>query len=113
MGSRLPRDIDRQAHELSGADVLHRQSTSLKKYRSAVFRLRNCGLATLVPPRRHHLVRYHGVFAPNASWRGSIVPRPMETEGEARWCWRASRRARASRVENSGQAAPSFPTALG
>ncbi len=41
-------------------------------------------LATLVPPRRHHLVRYHGVFAPNASWRGAIVPRPMETEGEAR-----------------------------
>jgi len=39
-------------------------------------------LATLVPPRRHHLVRFHGVFAPNASWRGAIVPRPPE--GEAR-----------------------------
>ena len=39
-------------------------------------------LATLVPPRRHHLVRFHGVFAPNASWRGAIVLRPPE--GEAR-----------------------------
>src|SRR5262249_23669904 len=37
-------------------------------------------LATLVSPRRHHLVRYHGVFAPNASWRGAIVPRPPEAE---------------------------------
>ena len=37
-------------------------------------------LATLVPPRRHHLVRYHGVFAPNASWREAIVPRPTEAE---------------------------------
>ncbi len=33
-----------------------------------------------VPPRRYHLVCYHGVFAPNASWRGAIVPRPPEAE---------------------------------
>jgi hypothetical protein len=33
-------------------------------------------LATLVPPPRHHLVRYHGVFGPNAAWRAEIVPRP-------------------------------------
>ncbi len=39
-------------------------------------------LATLVPPRRHHLVRYHGVFAPNASWRGAVVPCPPEVEAQ-------------------------------
>ena len=33
-------------------------------------------LATLVPPPRGHLVRFHGVFAPNASWRRTIVPAP-------------------------------------
>jgi hypothetical protein len=31
-------------------------------------------LAALVPPPRHHLVRFHGVFAPNASWRSEVVP---------------------------------------
>ena len=35
-------------------------------------------LATLVPPPRHHLVRYHGVFAPNAAWRREVVPPPPE-----------------------------------
>jgi len=33
-------------------------------------------LATLVPPPRHHLVRYHGVFAPNAAWRAEVIPPP-------------------------------------
>lgn len=31
-------------------------------------------LAALIPPPRHPLVRFHGVFAPNASWRKSVVP---------------------------------------
>ena len=31
-------------------------------------------LAALVPPPRHPLVRYHGVFAPNSPWRGAVVP---------------------------------------
>jgi hypothetical protein len=31
-------------------------------------------LAALVPPPRRHLVRFHGVFAPNASWRSEVVP---------------------------------------
>jgi hypothetical protein len=35
-------------------------------------------LATLVPPPRRHLVRYHGVFAPNSAWRAEIVPRPPQ-----------------------------------
>ena len=31
-------------------------------------------LAALVPPPRHHLVRYHGVLAPNHKYRAAIVP---------------------------------------
>jgi len=31
-------------------------------------------LAALVPPKGMHLVRYHGVLAPSAVWRGQIVP---------------------------------------
>ncbi len=31
-------------------------------------------VAALVPPPRHPLVRYHGVFAPNSPWRAVIVP---------------------------------------
>ena len=30
-------------------------------------------LAALVPPPRSHLVRYHGVLAPNAHWRGDVL----------------------------------------
>jgi len=35
-------------------------------------------LATLVPPPRRHLVRYHGLFGPNSAWRAEIVPRPPQ-----------------------------------
>ena len=31
-------------------------------------------LAVLVPPPRVHLVRFHGVFAPNAKHRSQVVP---------------------------------------
>jgi len=31
-------------------------------------------LAALVPPPRHPLVRFHGVFAPHSSWRKKVVP---------------------------------------
>ena len=31
-------------------------------------------LAALLPRPRHHLVRYHGIFAPNARFRKRIVP---------------------------------------
>jgi hypothetical protein len=31
-------------------------------------------LATLVPPPRAHLVRYHGVFAPASLWRSQVIP---------------------------------------
>ena len=33
-------------------------------------------LATLVPPPRAHLSRYHGVFAPASRWRQEVVPPP-------------------------------------
>jgi hypothetical protein len=31
-------------------------------------------LAALVPPPRHPLIRFHGVFAPHSAWRPSVVP---------------------------------------
>ena len=31
-------------------------------------------LATFVPPPRFHMVRYHGIVAPCASWRDHVVP---------------------------------------
>jgi hypothetical protein len=36
-------------------------------------------LATLVPPPRAHVLRYHGVFAPNSRRRASVVPKPEVT----------------------------------
>ena len=35
-------------------------------------------LAALVPRPRLHLIRFHGVLAPNAKLRGKIVPAPAE-----------------------------------
>ncbi|MFI5298193.1 MAG: transposase, partial [Polyangiales bacterium] len=32
-------------------------------------------LAALIPPPKYPLVRYHGVLAPHAKWRSSIVPK--------------------------------------
>ena len=37
-------------------------------------------LASLIPPPRYPLVRYHGVLAPRSSWRKAVVPRPLERE---------------------------------
>jgi hypothetical protein len=37
-------------------------------------------LAALIPRPRLHLVRYHGILAPNAKWRAQVVPRPKETD---------------------------------
>lgn len=36
-------------------------------------------LAALIPRPRHHLVRYHGVLAPNARMRKHVVPRRPKT----------------------------------
>ena len=40
-------------------------------------------LAALVPPPRHPLVRYHGVFAPHSPWRVAVVPWPAEPAAPA------------------------------
>src|SRR5439155_24605146 len=37
-------------------------------------------LAALVPTPRAHLTRFHGILAPAAKWRSSIVPSPDEVE---------------------------------
>ena len=37
-------------------------------------------LAALVPPGRAHLIRYHGVLAPNAADRAQIVPVPPQSD---------------------------------
>jgi hypothetical protein len=36
-------------------------------------------LAALIPPPRHPLVRFHGVFAPNSKWRSAVVPEKRES----------------------------------
>jgi len=47
-------------------------------------------LVALIPPPRFPLVRYHGVFAPNAPWRGAIVPGPRRVHHRDRGRARAS-----------------------
>ena len=37
----------------------------------------------LVPRPRLHLIRFHGVLAPNAKWRSQIIPSPPEPATEA------------------------------
>ena len=39
-------------------------------------------LAALVPRPRLHLIRFHGVLAPNAKLRSQIVPAPPERATE-------------------------------
>jgi phage FluMu protein Com len=34
-------------------------------------------LIALIPPPRSHLIRYHGVLAPNSKWRKSVVPKKV------------------------------------
>jgi hypothetical protein len=40
-------------------------------------------LAALVPRPRLHLIRYHGVLAPNAKLRARVVPQPPPALGHA------------------------------
>jgi hypothetical protein len=39
-------------------------------------------LAALVPRPRLHLIRFHGVLAPNAKLRSQIIPTPVEDATE-------------------------------
>jgi Putative transposase len=48
-------------------------------------------LAALVPRRRLHLIRFHGVLAPNAKLRREIIPTPPEPATEPGCAARASR----------------------
>jgi hypothetical protein len=41
-------------------------------------------LIPLIPPPRRHQVRYHGVFAPNASWRKEITSQAAAAGGVRR-----------------------------
>jgi hypothetical protein len=43
-------------------------------------------LATLVPPPRAHLVRYHGVFGPALGWRRQVIPLCSESSKTALPC---------------------------
>ena len=40
------------------------------------------GRIALVPRSRLHLIRFHGVLAPNAGLRAAVVPGPPEKPGE-------------------------------
>ena len=33
-------------------------------------------LSPLIPPPKLHIIRFHGVFAPNAKQRSAVVPKP-------------------------------------
>ncbi|MEN9581909.1 MAG: hypothetical protein RJA70_4918 [Pseudomonadota bacterium] len=39
-------------------------------------------LAALIPPPRHPLIRFHGVFAPHSRFRKQVVPAPAEVRSE-------------------------------
>ena len=52
-------------------------------------------LCALIPPPRHPLVRFHGVFAPHSSWRRHVVAlahgnSPASEEAKARACRKGS-----------------------
>jgi hypothetical protein len=47
-------------------------------------------LAALIPRPRHHLIRYHGVLAPNARLRRYIVPAPAKSRSRSTVCKQAS-----------------------
>lgn len=40
-------------------------------------------LIALIPPPKSHIIRYHGVLAPNSKWRKHIIPKgPSQVEGD-------------------------------
>jgi hypothetical protein len=63
-------------------------------------------LSALIPPPRHPLVRFYGVFAPHSRWRNQVGPNRGRREGRPRVCRRprhdGSDEPAASRVEGSG-----------
>jgi hypothetical protein len=47
-------------------------------------------LCALIPPPRHPLIRFHGVLAPNSSWRREVVPVPTKEPPTASSATRSS-----------------------
>jgi hypothetical protein len=47
-------------------------------------------LAALIPPPRHPLIRFYGVFAPHSSWRTKVVPTPSGCDGDGCGACRAA-----------------------
>lgn len=43
-------------------------------------------LCALIPPPRHPLIVFHGVYAPHSSWRRSVVPERHACQTEVRSC---------------------------
>ena len=67
-------------------------------------------LATLVPPPRAHLVRFHGIFGPASKWRSEIVPAaPVESPHEHRASAPTPAAAPAEPDETAPLAEPSKP----
>jgi hypothetical protein len=61
---------------------LRHNKTLLQKYlldRGAYVRIGAVKLAALVPRPRLHLIRFHGVLAPNAKWHPKVVPQPQDS----------------------------------
>ncbi len=80
-------------------------------------------LAALVPPPRHPLIRFHGAFAPNSTWRKHVVPlTPPRLAGEkhasehasepAPRCAHAHERERAKAEQQPKEQAEQQPTRL-
>ena len=65
-------------------------------------------LAALVPRPRKHLTTYHGVFAPNASYRDRIVPPPPDDDEPPPPC-ALSPRAGQHRPRTEGTSVPHVP----
>ena len=74
--SRLSRSADGNALVLELKRPLRDGRTSLSFSPRELLRR----LATLIPPPRRNLTRYHGLFAPNHHLRAAIVPRNTDTE---------------------------------
>jgi hypothetical protein len=71
-------------------------------------------LAALIPPPRHPLIQFHGVFAPSSSWRTSVVPMTAPHDGSATCpcdaCGDAERGATHARRDDPLSDAASKPT---
>jgi hypothetical protein len=85
-GARPPFSIAR-FRRLSGGRITYRikrLGAGREKHRVMTALELLARLASLVPPPRYPLVRYHGILAPHSAWRREVVPRPPVNERETR-----------------------------